>query len=856
MFVLLCFFSINTTAQTGKIIVTVKNSFTGIAENAKIVINNNNLIKNGETNGYGLCEFELLSDNYQLIVSSDGFISQTSHYFVEPSKTLNIIVSLDPVNIPLMKIIEGKAMISGYIVDEGNNLPVVKAKVVLSPQNKIINTDVNGYFELIVSDYTSKDLPIDKIQKTSIKISKEGYNEYNFVDIPLYDENSFFKITLNKGNEKETRRYEHKLIDTLNEIKLDESSFESNDFYGLPSKNVVEPINKINSNNTLALPSVIRLYHGVNNGPCISCTSCVTIEQLSLEEYVRGGLDDEWIPSWTSESLKAGAVAYRTYGAYHVFHPYGANYDIVAYPCRQHWDGTTRQTSTINATNATVNEVLVDCNNNIVFSEYASETNNFGCGDCYSGQGNWPCISDNVCCGKSPFGHGRGMCQWGSQRWAQQSKTYTWILDHYYNPGGYYRWKNGITSLPDLIITGGSQSVTPSTNIHAGSNITVFASETNKGVANTCQNVVGLWLSADGVLNTNEDLYLGKISGYPILIPNTSSNILTATVQIPSNTQPGNYYLFFWADGTLKACETIENNNFATKIINICAVPSQPGIINGNSSVCSGIRYIYNISPAAGASSYIWTLPFGWAGSSSSTSITCTPGLTSGTIKVKAINNCGSSTEQTKSVTVVSPTLPVLIRPANSATLVSIPVLFDWDDFIGLSAQYRIQVSTSNAGWTAINGFTSGTNQTSIIRVNLNTGSNSYYNWTLLAPYPPEVNKKYYWTVRTEVCNTKSNYTPVRSFTTSGSKSVEIIDIPDNNSEISAFPNPFYNEFTLMAKGELENSYVIFNALGLPVKNGSFIHKTKVTLSNFNSGIYLIRINTGTSIVCIKMFKE
>jgi hypothetical protein len=60
-----------------------------------------------------------------------------------------------------------------------------------------------------------------------------------------------------------------------------------------------------------------------------------------------------------------------------------------------------------------------------VFAEYSAENGN------PTATG----ISDSVCAGYTRQGHGRGTCQWGSQRWASQAgRSHTWILEHYY-PG-------------------------------------------------------------------------------------------------------------------------------------------------------------------------------------------------------------------------------------------------------------------------------------------------------------------------------------------------------------------------------------------------------------------------------------
>lgn len=197
------------------------------------------------------------------------------------------------------------------------------------------------------------------------------------------------------------------------------------------------------------LPSTIRV------GTACSCNDCTEVEVMDLEIYVQKGLNDEWIASWHHESLKAGSLPYKTYGAYYVQHPIDPNYDISSTTCKQVWDDDFA-TSCINAATETEGEYLITSNNEIAFSEYSAENNGLdapageGCGDGYAGTGNtYPCIEDHVCSGHSRFGHGRGMCQWGSQRWALQGKDYQWIADHYYNPVNIYRCNNPIPSLLD-----------------------------------------------------------------------------------------------------------------------------------------------------------------------------------------------------------------------------------------------------------------------------------------------------------------------------------------------------------------------------------------------------------------------
>ena len=123
---------------------------------------------------------------------------------------------------------------------------------------------------------------------------------------------------------------------------------------------------------------------------------------------------------------------------------------------------------------------------------------------------------------------------------------------------------------------------------------------------------------------------------------------------------------------------------------------------------------------------------------------------------------------------------PVTSIPSNVQTNVSIPVSFNWNDISGASPQYRIQVSTSNTGWTATDGFTSSTSESSTIRVNQNTSDISSYSWTSSMPYPPQSNKIYYWTVKTYVCGASSDYSAVKSFTTTNTTTNYTISTSSN----------------------------------------------------------------------------
>jgi hypothetical protein len=98
------------------------------------------------------------------------------------------------------------------------------------------------------------------------------------------------------------------------------------------------------------------------------------------------------------------------------------------------------------------------------------------------------------------------------------------------------------------------------------------------------------------------------------------------------------------------------------------SAPAQPTGIIGSASVCEVSSNTYSVSPVSGASSYTWTLPSGWTGSSTTNSITSTSNSTSGNISVIATNTCGSSASQTLALNVnLKPTVTTSVSPSASA---------------------------------------------------------------------------------------------------------------------------------------------------------------------------------------------
>jgi hypothetical protein len=161
------------------------------------------------------------------------------------------------------------------------------------------------------------------------------------------------------------------------------------------------------------------------------------------------------------------------------------------------------------------------------------------------------------------------------------------------------------------------------------------------------------------------------------------------------------------------ACGTGSANTFA---VTIDSIPYQPGNIAGDTTVCIGSVQTYSIVSVAGATDYIWTLPNGWTGTSSTSSITLTIGSSSGNIFVSPNYVCGIGSADTLAVTVISiPSAPVNISGdtsvcANSNQTYSIiPVSgatdYSWtlpNGWSGASTDINITVTIGNSGGNII----------------------------------------------------------------------------------------------------------------------------------------------------------
>jgi hypothetical protein len=121
---------------------------------------------------------------------------------------------------------------------------------------------------------------------------------------------------------------------------------------------------------------------------------------------------------------------------------------------------------------------------------------------------------------------------------------------------------------PDLVITTGSPSATPST-VAAGGHVTLSAwTVKNQGTVSSGGFSSGFYLSTDSVI-TASDTYLTGNSNSSGLAAGAQFNWGGPTLTIPAATPPGNYYIGILVDRANAVSESDENNNYVSRLIHV-----------------------------------------------------------------------------------------------------------------------------------------------------------------------------------------------------------------------------------------------------------------------------------------------
>jgi len=389
----------------------------------------------------GFTPLRLEEGVWEVHVQAAGFQPMNSRIAVVPNISSTIDFFLDPILTPeelkpdhIAQLHKNDAtLVLGFIVDDQTGLPLKDVVVRSTADKHQVRADERGFYRIYLPLASNSITP-------NLEFQKSGYQtevRQNIETWPNGDWIQNIRLKIGSGSNIIDESKSHRPVKT----EKDES-------------NCID-CEKQDSSAIDVLPTSVVLPASIRVGRNCTGTSCTTVQVYSLETYCKYVLPAEWYSCWGSlsngmNSLQAGAVAIRSYGLWYVYNPLSASYDICDNTSCQVF-GSSQSTNANNAVDATARYILLTSSSSVARSEYAAENNNKGCGDGWTGTGSsWPCILDMVCQGQTPNGHGRGVCQWGTVRWASGTRvlttspcaagvshglgTLTWqqILSHYY----------------------------------------------------------------------------------------------------------------------------------------------------------------------------------------------------------------------------------------------------------------------------------------------------------------------------------------------------------------------------------------------------------------------------------------
>lgn len=140
------------------------------------------------------------------------------------------------------------------------------------------------------------------------------------------------------------------------------------------------------------------------------------IETVNFDDYMKNVLPNEWMGSWKSESLKAGALCVKMVGWYCKISPVDSSKGFDLSTVVQKYVPNTAQATTNSAIDSLYEYGMANSSGYLFFPEYAAGVS-----------------------GQAGTKGGGQLKQWGSQYLAKQGYNYEQILNYYYSGSVYSR---------------------------------------------------------------------------------------------------------------------------------------------------------------------------------------------------------------------------------------------------------------------------------------------------------------------------------------------------------------------------------------------------------------------------------
>ncbi len=461
---------------------------------------------------------------------------------------------------------------------------------------------------------------------------------------------------------------------------------------------------------------------------------------------------------------------------------------------------------------------------------------------------------------------------------ASGATAYSWSL-----PGGW----TGSSTTNSITITSGA----------SGGNISVAA-------VNGCGTSA---LQVQTVTTGSVPAMPGSIHGTTVVCPGSSLSYSVPAVSGATSyswSLPGGWSGSSTAN-SITAMVGTSGGNIMVASINACgasalqsqpviigAAPAMPVSVSGTATVCAGSSTSYSTALVSGASSYAWTLPSGWSGSSSTNSISVVSGTSGGNIQVVAVNGCGMSAAQLLPVNAISaPASPLAIYGNTTAC-------------IGASNAYSV-TAVSGAGsysWLLPSGF-SGTSTSNVIIVtaggsggaiqvtaNNSCGSSGLQSIAVLVSALPDVQAgsssslictgetatltangaaTYAWSTGASTPSLVVSPGSTTSYTVTGTSANGCVNTAVvaqqvstctgvqeiTSSRIAIYPNPTNGLFTI--ESAVGGRVTITTAFGQEIRSEAFFTgQHSIDLQHEANGLYFIHLSIGNGSYTFKLIKD
>lgn len=404
------------------------------------------------------------------------------------------------------------------------------------------------------------------------------------------------------------------------------------------------------------------------------------------------------------------------------------------------------------------------------------------------------------------------------------------------------------------------------------------------GKALVCQGEAANSYSVPDIHNATE--YRWNYSGSGVIIAN--GNTYCISIQFQENATSGT--LTVWGINDCGQGIT------STLPVTVNPLPISAGPIIGTENICPGQGLeTYTVPVIDNATSYLWTLPSGVTGTSTTNSIIVaySPSAVSGNLTVKGVNDCGKGTESSLPLTVYS-------SPAFAGSIMGPSSVCQYQD----SVTYTVPLigNATSYLWTLPSGAT-GTSTTNSITIEFGgsaVSGNLYVEElnpcceSMLTFLPIEVNLKpstptiSFNATRlisdalkgNQWCDndgfiagaTSREYTPssisdyyvvvsANGCTSNASNSISYFPTTVNQPQLTKtfrmYHNPTTYELIIERNGPTSKTdFDILNSLGKVVFSGTLVDKMVLQTSSFTSGLYMVRFKSGELIEWMKFLKN